>query len=122
MKWKRHHYISYLYHQQIKHCDRCQRMQPLLNAPTNELQPVAVKPEVWYLVGMDLIGPLKKTTKGSQYILTMTCYFSKWVEAYALPDKTACSVAQAIYTSYCHHGTPNSIITDQGRESINQVS
>ena len=70
MKWKRHHYISYLYHQQIKHCDRCQRMQPLLNAPTKlfELQPVAVKPEVWYLVGMDLIGPFKKTTKGGKSV------------------------------------------------------
>ena len=96
-------------------------MQPLLRSSSNELHPVPVKPEVWHLVGMDLIGPLKKTKKGNQYLLTMTCYFSKWIEAFALPDKTASSVAQAVYTSYCRHGAPNSIITDQGREFVNQV-
>ena len=29
---------------------------------------------------MDLVGPLKKTRKENKFILTMTCYFSKWVE------------------------------------------
>ena len=82
-------------------------MQLLVKEPTNELHPIAVKQEVWYLVGMDVMDSFKKTTKGSQ---TMTCYFSKWVEAFAVPDKTANSVAQAIYTSYCRHGAPNSII------------
>ena len=50
---------------------------------------------------MDLIGPFKKTAQGNQYVLTITCYFSKWVEAYAIPDKTAYSVAAAIYMAYC---------------------
>ena len=107
--------------QQIKHCDRCQRLQPLLQLPSSELHPIPVKPEVWYMVGMDLIGPFKKSKKGNQHILTMTCYFSKWVEAFALPDKTAGSVAKAVYTTYCRHGAPNIIITDQGREFVNQV-
>ena len=70
--------------------------------------------EVWSLVGMDLIvGPFKKfTTKGNQYILTMTCYFSKWVEALPLPDKTAQK------SSYCRHECPN----NEGREFVNEVS
>ena len=71
---------------------------------------------------MDLIGPLKRTRKGNQYILKMTCCFSKWVEAFALRDKLAHSVAHAVYTSYCRHGAPSNIITDQGREFINAVS
>ena len=54
-----------------------------MKASTNELHPIAVKPQVWNLVGMDLIGPLKKTSRGNRYILTMTCYFSKWVEAFS---------------------------------------
>ena len=96
-------------------------MQRLLKPISSELHPVPVKPEVWSLVGMDLIGPLKKTKKGNQYILTMTCYFSKYVEALPLPDKSSQSVAQAIFTVYCRHGAPQTIITDQGREFINQV-
>ena len=65
--------------------------------------------------------PLTMTSQGNQYILTMTCYFSKWVEAFPISDKTAVTVARALYIAYCRHGVPNDIITDQGREFVNQV-
>lgn len=106
---------------QIKQCDRCQRSQPVLKSQSSELHPIPVSPEVWNLVGMDLIGPLKLTSHGNQYALTMTCYFSKWIEVFPIRDKSALSVARAIYTGYCRHGAPNEIITDQGREFVNQV-
>ena len=71
---------------------------------------------------MDLIGLLKVTTRRNQFILTMTCYFSKWVEAFSLPDKPADSIARGVYAAYCRHGAPNDIITDQGRKFVNKVT
>ena len=56
-----------------------------------------------------------------RYILTQTDYFSKYVEAYALQEKTALSVARGLYKSFCRHGAPVHIISDQGREFVNQV-
>ena len=85
-----------------------------------ELQPVAVEPQVWYLVRMDLIGPFQPTAGGHKFVLTMTDYFSKYVEAVPIPDKTAVSVAQGIYKVYCRQGAPVSIICDQGKEFVNQ--
>lgn len=82
---------------------------------------MAVEPQVWYLVGMDLIGPYT-CSNGNQYILTVTDYFSKYVEAVPIPDKSAVSVAKGIYKIYCRHGAPVSLICDQGREFINNVS
>lgn len=70
---------------------------------------------------MDLMGPFKMTPRKNKYILTMTCYFNKWVEAFPLLDKSASSIAHAIYSAYCWHGAPVDIITDQGREFVNQV-
>ena len=93
----------------------------MLQNQAHELHPIPVAPDVWSLIGMDLIGPLKKSKLGNQFILTMTCYFTKWVEAFALPDKSALSVAQALYKAYCRHGSPVNIITDQGREFVNEV-
>ena len=59
-------------------------MQPLLKGGATELHTIA---EVWSLVGMDLVGSLKKTHEEK---LTMTCYFCKWVhEALAVPEKSA---------------------------------
>lgn len=37
---------------------------------------------VWNLVGMEIVGPYKKTAQENQYVVTMACYFSKWIEAY----------------------------------------
>lgn len=67
------------------------------------------------------MGPYNQTTSGNRYILSMTCYFSKWIEAFPLPDKSARNVANALYKAYCRHGAPVSIISDQGREFVNEV-
>ena len=106
---------------QIKLCDRCQRNAAQLKAAAVELQPIAVKPEVWSLVGMDLIGPFRPTPEKFCYVLTVTDYFSKYVEAVPICDKSAPSVARGIYKVYLRHGAPVSVISDQGKEFNNKV-
>ena len=59
-----------------------------------------------------------KKSANFSYILTI---FSKYVEAVLIEDKSAISVAKAIYKVYCRHGAPVSIICDQGKEFTNQV-
>lgn len=43
-------------------------------------------------------GPLPLTSDGNRYILTMTDYFTKFVDLFALPDKTAQGVSRSIKT------------------------
>ena len=105
-----------------------------------ELRPIPVRADVWSQVGIDLIGPFKRTERGHRflvhtrskvivlffpkhcrYIMTMSCYFSKWVEAFPICDKLAECVARALYSAYCRHGAPDEVITDQGREFVNKV-
>ncbi|CAG2213568.1 unnamed protein product [Mytilus edulis] len=44
-------------------------------------------------------------------------YFSRWKEAFALPNHTALTVADKLTTEFiCRFGTPTRIHTDQGRE------
>ena len=85
------------------------------------LHPVKVVSKVWYLVGIDLIDASKVSAKGNRYLLTMTDYFSKYVKAIPLPDKSAVTVAKGLYKAYCHHGAPAHIISVQGREFLKQV-
>ena len=49
-------------------------------------------------------------------------YFTKWIEANALKDKTAVSVAQFLYNCICRHDVPAIQINYQGREFVNSVS
>ena len=106
---------------QIKMCKQCQRNAPQLKTAAMELHPITVTPQVWHSVGMDLIGPFKPSTLGYKFVLTVTDYFSKYVEAIPIPDKSADSVAKGIYKIYCRQGAPVHIITDQGKEFVNQV-
>ena len=60
------------------------------------LNPVPVK-SPWHRIGIDFIGPLKVTTSGNQYILTVSDYCTKWVEAIPTPTKQANEVANALF-------------------------
>lgn len=70
---------------------------------------------------MDLIGPFQKTLEGHEYVLTVTDYFSKFVEAVPIADKSAISVARGIFRVYCRQGAPLHCICDQGKEFVNKV-
>ena len=65
-------------------CDCCQRNAPQLKTAAMQLQSIPVSPKVWYLVGMDLIGLFKPTAMCHQFVLTVTDYFSKHVEAVSI--------------------------------------
>ena len=70
-------------------------------------------------VSIDILGELPKTVNGNNIILVVTCHFSKWTEAYALPDQTALSdqTADALVTNlFCRFGMPRTLHSDQGRE------
>ena len=78
-----------------------------------ELQSISVTSKVWYLVGMDLIGSFRSTAIGHQFVLNMTDYFSKYVEAVLLKDKSTVPVVRGIYEVYCRQGAPVCMISDQ---------
>ena len=49
--------------------------------------------------------------------MVVTNYFTKWAEAYAVPDNTAQTVADKLLNEFvCRFGVPQCIHTDQGRE------
>jgi hypothetical protein len=72
---------------------------------------------------MDLFGPLKNSKDGNAYVLVITDAFTKLVHLKAIPDKSAKTVAAAILDKFIYvFGIPDAILTDQGREFINEFS
>ena len=76
----------------------------------------------WEMLGVDLIGPLQETKNGNKYIFTATDYYTKWVEAFPIQNKSAVSVAKCFLQLFYRHGASYAILSDQGREFINDVS
>ena len=71
---------------------------------------------------MDLLDMSATTTRGNRYVLVMVDCFTRWTEAFPLPDKTAQSVADAFFNQIvCRFGMPSVIHSDQGREFENKI-
>ncbi|XP_010424499.1 PREDICTED: uncharacterized protein LOC104709616 [Camelina sativa] len=70
--------------------EKCQKHAPSIHQPTKLLSSVSA-PYPFMRWSMDIIGPLHRGPGGVQYVLALTDYFSKWVEAAAYvkldPDK-----------------------------------
>ena len=55
----------------------------------------------WFHVGIDFVGPISPpSVSGNSYILTLSDYFTKWVEAVPLPTKEAYGVATVLLKVY----------------------
>ena len=69
------------------------------------------------IVAVDILGPLPRTEKGNSYVLAATDYYTRWVEAYAIPDQGASTVAQKLVDElFCRFSPPEQLHSDQGRQ------
>ena len=76
----------------------------------------------WERVAMDLLDMSVTTSRGNRYVLVIVDCFTRWTEAFPLPDKTAQSVADALFNQvFCRFGMPAVIHSDQGREFENKI-
>jgi hypothetical protein len=73
-------------------------------------------------VALDIIGPFRRTNSGNKYILVLGDYFSKWTEAYALPNIEAITVAKKFVNEFiARFGVPLQVHTDQGTQFTSQL-
>lgn len=72
--------------------------------------------EAFRRVAVDILGPLPETDRGNKYIAVVGDYFTKWCEAYPLPNQEATTVADALVSQWvCRYGVPAELHSDQGR-------
>ncbi|KAD4585878.1 hypothetical protein E3N88_23479 [Mikania micrantha] len=99
-------------------CDACQRHSNILHQPAETLHPIVSS---WPFMkwGMDIVGKLPKAPGGKVFMLAMTDYFSKWIEAepfVQVREKEVISfIKRNILTRF---GIPAEITCDNGSQFI----
>ncbi|MEW8092744.1 MAG: reverse transcriptase domain-containing protein [Candidatus Thiodiazotropha endolucinida] len=100
----------------VKQCDVCARAKPGPGLGKSALHQFRVN-EIMRCVAVDIFGPLPLTEDGNEYIIVLGDYYSKWVDAWAVPNHQAQTVADKIVVEFfTKFGCPQQIHTDQGRE------
>ena len=73
-------------------------------------------------VAVDIAGPFPCTPRGNRFICVAMDYFTKWPEAYAVPDHAAETVAEVLVSEFfTRFGMPGELHSDQGREFESRV-
>ena len=95
----------------VKACMQCQRRKPL----TRSMEPRAgnlIARRPFELISMDL-QELPVTPEGNRHLLVMVDYFTRYVEAVPLKDKSAAVTAEAFMSEWVsRHGVPETVLTD----------
>ena len=69
------------------------------------------------VVSVDILGPLPESEAGNSYVLVAGDHFTKWMEAYAIPNQEAITVARKLTDEmFCRFSPPEQLHSDQGRQ------
>lgn len=104
-----------------KVCLPCQRRNLRVGRKRHVLQqdPVGAPME---RMAMDILSFREETEMGNTCVLVIADYFTKWTEAYALPNHTAITVADTLVTEvFTKLGLPRILHSDQGTEFQSQL-
>ncbi|XP_068205624.1 uncharacterized protein [Palaemon carinicauda] len=98
-----------------KSCAVCQLVgkpnQIIKPAP---LQPIPVLPEPFDKVILDCVGPLPKSKKQNQYMITMMCSSIRYPDAYPLRNISSKTLIPVLIKFFTQYGIPKIIQTDRG--------
>ncbi|XP_010496968.1 PREDICTED: uncharacterized protein LOC104773993 [Camelina sativa] len=96
----------------VRHCDKCQRFANVSRLPPENLKTIS-SPWPFMKWGMDIVGKLPTAPAQKVFLLAVTDYFTKWVEAEAFSQVRAQEVNSFIWKNViCKFGVPHEIVTD----------
>ena len=99
----------------VRSCQDCQSRKRDHGLYKGNLQNIS-STQPFELVGMDILGPLTKTYKDNKWIIILVDHFTKYVEAQAVKDATAETVAEFfIMSGVLRHGAIKKCITDRAK-------
>ena len=66
---------------------------------------------------MDILGPLPRSANGNSYLLVVADYFTRWMEAYPIPNQETVTIAKVLTNEYfLRFSPPEQLHSDQGRQ------
>ena len=106
---------------ELKKCVNCaqyHRSKPPRQTPLHPFN----AGEPFEVLAVDVTGRHPKSLLGNEYIITVSCLFSRWAEAFPVRNHTAPTVAKVLVEQvFCRFGVPKRLLSDLGSEFQGQL-
>jgi hypothetical protein len=99
-----------------RNCTECGRNNATFGTQPPQLNSLPIR-GLFYRWGVDLAGPLPRSSEGNLYVMLCIDHFSKHLTAVPLPDKSAATTSRVFRQHVLGvYGAPAEVLTDQGTE------
>ncbi|KAM8759746.1 protein NYNRIN-like [Acanthopagrus schlegelii] len=103
-------------------CTDCQKkVAPVRKSDRGLLQPLPIFGTPFERLGMDIIGPLVKSSSGHRFALVICNYTTRYPEVYPLLSIQVKHVVLGLIDLISRVGVPTEIITDQGTNFMSKL-
>lgn len=99
-------------------CHSCVSRRGHIKNPLAPLQRIPIASRPLERVAMDAVGPFPSSSMGNKYIVVVTDYFTRYPEAYPVPNIQSLTIVGVLEKFITTHGIPEIIITDRGSNFI----
>ena len=105
----------------VTNCFSCVGHQGYIEKPLAPLQREHIGQRPLERVAMDVIGPLRISLEGNQYLIVGINYFTRYPEAYPVPVMQSATVSKVLECFICTHVILENKLMDLGTNFISQT-
>ena len=98
-------------------CDACELCLQAKRTPKQipiSKYPIPIRP--FSNISSDILGPLRMTEKGNQYVLTIRDFVTRYTILFPLTHKSTDAIIDALRQVISHYGSSNVLVTDNAAE------
>ena len=104
----------------VRSCIPCQIRKGDANKTVAPLHPSTPMDHPWQRLAMDVL--CLPPSHGYSYVLVIVDYFSKWVEAFPIRDKSAVTICNILLNEiFWRYGPPTFLHSDRGKEFVASI-
>lgn len=103
-----------------KSCEKCQ-LTAGKGVMQAQLQPLPIIGTPFERIGMDIVGPLERSSSGNRFILVICDYATRYPEAFPLRSIKAKQIANCLLQLFSRVGVAKEILTDCGTNFMSKL-
>lgn len=105
----------------VQNCHTCPLYKPECRRPPGKLEQTIVS-RPWEMLGVDLMGPLPRSSSNNVHLLVFVDYYSRWVELFPLRTATAETVSRVLIKEILTRwGVPDYLLSDRGSQFVSDL-